>query len=129
MESTTGNGSLLGTGQLGDQTATVYDFCAKRWQRWISACKGMAGDGKPIVPARPSTLRNGARLWMVGVDRCKELIYTGLRLEEFGPNYCHFPNRPEYDEEYFKQLTAEQLQTKKRNGFRCAFLGKDACPQ
>ena len=35
--------------------------------------------------------------------------------QEFPPGYCHFP---QYDPEYFKQLTAEQAVTRvKKNGF------------
>src|SRR5712691_9233600 len=50
----------------------------------------------------------------------KEELYRWLRLERptdedlqqghsFAPGYCHFPR---YSEEYFKQITAEQLVTK-----------------
>ena len=39
----------------------------------------------------------------------------GLSGEPFPPGYCHFPR---YGEEYFKQLTAEQLVTKLVKGYR-----------
>ena len=53
----------------------------------------------------------------------KEELYRWLRLdgptEESGspcpPGYCHFPK---YGEEYFKQLTAEQLVTRVVKGYR-----------
>jgi phage terminase large subunit GpA-like protein len=100
----------------GVTTAQVYDFCARRWQRRIYACKGINGQGKPIIPARPATLRNGARLWLVGVDTIKEQFYNNLRLEEFGPGYCHFPDQLEYDAEHFKQLTAEKVVDQRPRG-------------
>ena len=56
----------------------------------------------------------------------KEELYRWLRLERptdedlqqgqtFPPGYCHFPR---YSEEYFKQITAEQLVTKIVKGYR-----------
>jgi phage terminase large subunit GpA-like protein len=53
----------------------------------------------------------------------KEELYRWLRMErsteESGsphpPGYCHFP---QYGEEYFKQLTAEQLVTRIVKGYR-----------
>ena len=56
----------------------------------------------------------------------KEELYRWLRLDRptdedmaagvpFPPGYCHFPK---YSEEYFKQITAEQLVTKIVKGYR-----------
>jgi phage terminase large subunit GpA-like protein len=56
----------------------------------------------------------------------KEELYRWLRLERptdedleqgipFPPGYCHFPR---YSEEYFKQITAEQLVAKLVKGYR-----------
>jgi phage terminase large subunit GpA-like protein len=56
----------------------------------------------------------------------KEELYRWLRLERptdedlaggapFPAGYCHFPK---YSEEYFKQITAEQLVTKLVKGYR-----------
>ena len=47
---------------------------------------------------------------------CKELIYSRLKINDPGPGYCHFPAR--YDDEYFEQLTAEQIVTRFSKGFR-----------
>jgi phage terminase large subunit GpA-like protein len=101
----------------GQTTHQVYKFTGPRSPRRIWACKGMAGTGKPIVNRQPSRQRNGALLWIIGVDTAKEQFYANLRIEEPGPSYCHFPERPMYEEEYFAQLTAERTITKKRNGF------------
>lgn len=101
----------------GVTTHQVYRFVGPRKGRGIWAAKGIAGTGKPIVNAHPSTQRNGALLWMVGVDTAKEQLYSNLKLESFGAGYCHFPRHEAYDSEHFKQLTAEKVVTKKRNGF------------
>jgi len=53
----------------------------------------------------------------------KEELYRWLRLdrpteesgESYPPGYCHFPK---YGEEYFKQITAEQLVTRIVKGYR-----------
>jgi phage terminase large subunit GpA-like protein len=105
----------------GVTTHQVYKFVGPRKGRSIWAAKGVAGTGKPIVNAHPSTQRNGALLWMVGVDTAKEQIYSNLKLEVFGAGYCHFPRKEQYDAEHFKQLTAERVVVKKRNGipYRC----------
>jgi len=58
--------------------------------------------------------------WNLGSEAIKAELYGWLRLEKpldgeaYPPGYCHFP---EYDEEYFKQLTSEQLVSKVVNGF------------
>ncbi|AHK11735.1 terminase large subunit [Shewanella sp. phage 1/44] len=68
----------------------------------------------------------GLMLWKVGSSVTKEQIYSWLNLEKptdeklkegklYPSGYCHFP---EYDEEYFKQITAEQyLRVENKRGF------------
>jgi hypothetical protein len=65
----------------------------------------------------------GVKVWPVNGSMIKEELYRWLRLdrpteesgEPYPPGYCHFPR---YGEEYFKQLTAEQLVTKVVKGYR-----------
>jgi phage terminase large subunit GpA-like protein len=105
----------------GHHTQHVYEFCRGRQARRIFAVKGLAGAGRPIVSApmrrRSGRNRRPVELFQVGVDEAKGLIYSRLRLKERGPGYCHFPMRPEYDEEYFAQLTAEKVVTRFHRGF------------
>jgi phage terminase large subunit GpA-like protein len=100
----------------GHHTKQVYSFCSARASRWIFACKGMAGAGHPLA-GRPTKVRPNGMLFHVGVDTAKELLFSRLRIDSFGPGYCHFPRRPEFDAEFFRQITAEKLTTKFRNGF------------
>ncbi len=68
-------------------------------------------------------MRWGVKMWPVNGSMIKEELYRWLGLarptEESGiphpPGYCHFPK---YGEEYFKQLTAEQLVTRVVKGYR-----------
>jgi len=100
----------------GHHTNMVYQFCKPRYARRVFAVKGIGGEGKPIV-SRPN--RNNiakVTLFPLGVDTAKELIYSRLRIKEYGAGYCHFPKK--YNEEYFRQLTAEKIVTKYRRGFK-----------
>jgi len=100
----------------GHYTQAVYNFVKAREGRRIFAIKGVGGEGKPIV-GRPSKNNIGkVRLFPVGVDTAKELVYSRLKISKPGPGYCHFPDR--YDEEYFSQLTAEQIVVRFSKGFR-----------
>lgn len=99
----------------GHHTQSVYAFCKAREGRRVFAIKGIGGEGKPLV-GRP-TINNAAKvkLFPIGVDTAKELVYSRLRITEPGPGYCHFPAG--YDDEYFRQLTAEQLVSRYHKGF------------
>ena len=100
----------------GHHTNQVYKFCKPRLARRIFAIKGTSGDGKTIVgrSSRNNIMR--CPLFPVGVDTAKELIYSRLNIQNAGAGYCHFPMK--YDEEYFRQLTAEKIVTKYRRGFK-----------
>ncbi len=108
----------------GHHTKRVYDYVKTRQIRRVYATKGSSQPGKPLV-SRPSTSNLGrVKLFSIGTDTAKDLIYGRLMIEEFGPGYMHFPDvkalcekdgakgvetpRTQYDEEYFKQLTAEK---------------------
>jgi phage terminase large subunit GpA-like protein len=97
-------------------TKHVYYFCANRLERHIYPSKGRAGAGHPLI-SRPTKLGPRLRLYLVGVDGAKELLYAHLRISEFGPGYQHYPRTDAFDREYFEQLTAEEMRTKFKNGF------------
>ena len=94
----------------------MYSFVRPREGRRVFAIKGVGGEGRALV-GRPSKNNVGkVRLFPVGVDTAKELIYARLKIGEPGPGYCHFPAH--YDDENFRQLTAEQIVTRFSKGFR-----------
>lgn len=49
---------------------------------------------------------------MVGVNAGKDEIYANMEIKEPGANYMHFPDKDIYNEEYFRQLTAERRDKK-----------------
>jgi len=96
----------------GHRTKFVYQFVAKHRTKNIFAIKGSSILNAPIVNIRPN--RNNeysVPLYMVGVNSAKDVVMGYLTIEEEGSGYCHFPNYEKYDEEYFKQLTAEKRET------------------
>lgn len=44
-------------------------------------------------------------------------MYAQLKEQTAGSGYCHFPEGDGYDEEYFKQLTAEKRVIRYQKGF------------
>lgn len=92
----------------GHHTQQVYNFVRPRERRRIYGIKGANRPGEPIWPKRASRKNTGRiNLYTIGTDGAKDLIYGRLKIDEPGPGYMHFPLQ--YDEEYFRQLTAEKV--------------------
>jgi len=96
----------------GHRAKQAYAFCKTRFVRGIFAIKGAKAIEAPIAP-QVASRENMARipLYQIGVNAAKNVIYSHLMTELIGPGYMHFPEDPEYNAEYFKQLTAEQRGT------------------
>lgn len=90
----------------GHHTQQVYDFTRANAGYNFLAIKGSSTGAKEAIAKRPTKLKGGARLWMVGTSLIKDMLFPMLKVEEAGAGYCHFPTG--YDAEYFKQLTAEK---------------------
>ena len=90
----------------GHKTDMVYAFCKPRWNRRVFAIKGVGGQGRPLVMRPTRNNAAGVRLFAVGVDTAKELVYSRLKVDQPGPGYCHFPHSR--DVAFFSQLTAEK---------------------
>lgn len=98
----------------GHFTDEVYKYCKKRAAKRVFAVKGSSIAGKPIV-SRPTTSNKlKVKLFTVGTDTAKELIFSRLQLKEFGEGFMHF--NKSFDEEYFKMLTSEKIVTTFRKG-------------
>jgi len=97
----------------GKHTQMVYNYVRRRPK--CMAIKGMSTRGKPIV-GRPSDqevifngrkIKNGVKLWPLGVDTTKYHIMSRLAITKPGPAYWHFSN--DLPDEYYEQLTNERL--------------------
>ena len=98
----------------GHHTQKVYEYCKSREHSRVFAIKGASTTGKPLVSKFSKNNKLRAKLFTIGTDTAKQMIYSRLKIHQPGAGYCHFP--ADYPEEYFKQLTAERIQTKFING-------------
>lgn len=103
----------------GYETQRVYNFCRKFNPRHVIALKGEMNQKQIVSTPKPVDVkengkvnRRGLKLWKVGTNITKAEIYGDLKkmppddiLESFPPGFIHFP---QYDMEYFLQLTAEE---------------------
>lgn len=103
----------------GHNTQAVYHYCRTHAAEHVLAVKGASQANRPIV-GKPSTvdvswrgktLPRGLKLWIVGTDTAKHLLYGRLRLQQPGPGYVHLPAALKITDE-FEQMTAERLATK-----------------
>lgn len=112
--------TCVDTGGTSGYTQAAYDWLRGKTGRRIFAIKGVGGWGRPIV-AQPNRKYSGkdARkvdLFLVGTDEAKLALMRRLQLVKPGaPGYCHFPLGR--DSEYYEQLTAEKLVTRRVKGY------------
>ena len=107
----------------GFSTQEVYAWVRTQSVHNVMAIKGIDNSLVPLnaptkvdVNIRGRKITNGVRLWKIGVSILKSELYGWLKQtrSEDGSiphGYLHFP---EYNTEYFKQLTAEQFRYKNR---------------
>jgi phage terminase large subunit GpA-like protein len=93
----------------------ALQFCKTRQRRRIFPTKGMAGP-RIIFPKRASRTKTNDLIYLIGVDTAKAALYGRLKIDKAGPAYVHFPAGQGFDDEYFAQLTSEQVVTRKREG-------------
>lgn len=101
---------------MGYRSTEVVKFCANRISRGIYPCRGINRVGlnvPPLLPAKPSR-NNKAKIphWNVGVTVAKTALYDRFQLPPPGPRTMHFPVGHGYQNDYFKQLTAEKRRTR-----------------
>jgi phage terminase large subunit GpA-like protein len=112
----------------GYATQHVYNWVRRYSPNRVIAVKG--SDHASTIIARPAAvditvagkqIRKGVKVWTIGVSLVKSELYGFLRLnkaidgQDDEPGYCHFP---EFGEEFFKQLCAEELVVKYVKGYK-----------
>jgi phage terminase large subunit GpA-like protein len=111
----------------GYNTQHVYDFCKRFMAPRVIAIKGNDNLNVIITTPRAVTIatsgkkiKAGVKVWQVGVSVVKMELYGWLKQLEredksYPPGFCHFP---QYDQQYFRGITAEKHQyTKTPKGF------------
>lgn len=111
----------------GYNTQVVYTWARGYPMSRVIAIKGVSGAGVLLGSPSPVDINlrgrrpvHGYKVWPVCGAVAKGELYGFLRLQRpddpeatLPAGWCHFP---EHDDEYFKQLTAEQLITRKMRG-------------
>lgn len=101
----------------GSKQSETYVFTETRNGRGIYACRGSKDLNAPLVSPLRKAGYNQVPFYFVGTQSIKDTLHSRLMLREPGPGYLHFPATDDYDETYFKNLTAEKkvLQDKGAN--------------
>ncbi len=97
----------------GHYTHQVYNWVRGKDGRRVYGVRGDPAAGKPIkgkasrqdVNYRGVVIKRGVKLWHVGTDTAKDLIFGRLKLSEPGPGFMHFSAG--LGEAFYQQLTAE----------------------
>jgi terminase, large subunit len=97
----------------GHYTHQSYSFVRSNARHRFFAIKGDSADGKPVkgrsslqdVNFRGKVIPRGVKLWMVGTDTAKDLLYGRFKVGQPGPGCVHFSHQLGPD--FYKQLTAE----------------------
>jgi phage terminase large subunit GpA-like protein len=90
----------------GHHTEHVYRYCKLRADRRVFPVRGGNTPGIPLVTRPTMHNRYRVKLFTLGVDTAKDVIYSRLRIPAPGPGYMHLPDWA--DLEYANQLTAER---------------------
>ena len=111
----------------GYRTQDVYRWVKSQPPTRVLAIKGR--DNQAVIVGQPSSaeigqkgrkIKTGLKVWPIGVSVAKSELYGWLRrkarvdADDLPHGWLHFP---EYDEEFFKQLTAETLTQKTVRGY------------
>jgi len=118
---TTESGALMGitlacVDHGGHYSDEVNALSVKMGARHVIPIKGASIRNKPVItfPRKPNA--NKVYLTLVGTDTAKTLIYQRYNILDPGPGYIHWPVSEQFDEDYFKQATAEERRKKYKQG-------------
>lgn len=107
----------------GHNTHAVYNYCRNHEREKVLALKGESQPGKAVlgkprpmdVNWRGRTQARGVKLWFVGTDTAKDVLFGRIKINKVGPGYMHLPKALCETDEY-DQMAAPRLMPKARNG-------------
>lgn len=110
----------------GYATSSVQRFIKrmnKHGKSWIFALQGDRGQaGAPIINRGSVNNKWRVRQFTVGTYTAKNIIFSRLAVDKYGPGYMHFPqtlsNKKIVDEEFIKQLLSEKKTPKYEKGIK-----------
>ena len=100
----------------GHNTHAVYTYCRNHAHANVLAAKGSSLANRPVI-GKPSmidvswrgkTMPRSLKLWPIGTDTAKHLLYGRMRVTQVGPGYVHTPKALLGTDEY-EQMTAARL--------------------
>lgn len=102
----------------GHHTQQVYVYARAHQHSHVQSIKGASIANKAIlgkpsdqdVDWRGQRIKRGVKLWPIGTDTAKAVIYGRLRITEPGPGYVLFSKHLSH--EVFEGITAERLVTR-----------------
>ncbi|MBH0311324.1 phage terminase large subunit family protein [Alcaligenes faecalis] len=97
----------------GHHSHAVYEYARKNRARRVYAIRGRPTGEKHIkdgvtqvdIDWRGKRVKKGVRLWYVGTNMAKDLLFGRLKVEEPGRGYVHLA--ADMSEEWFRQFAAE----------------------
>lgn len=117
-------------------TSHVYAYCRPRFGRHVFAIKGSNTAGQPVIGTLSRTKGRNCPYYRLGTDTAKDIIYGRLKISPvkredgttfYGPGFMHYTRQKEanFDEHYFKMLTAESVKIKHIKGFPVRYYEKE----
>lgn len=103
----------VGIDMMGHFTHQGYNFVRFREKARVFGVRGDPTPGQPIsaghkaqdVNYKGGVIKKGVKLWYVGADTAKDLLFARLKVRNPGPGYVHFSNG--LPAAFYSQLTAE----------------------
>ncbi len=102
----------------GNHTDTVYAYAKGFHRENVYAVKGGSQPTRPFMnrPTRAGKVR--VWLFVLGVNKGKDIVFERLKIDAPGPGYCHFPDDENtgYNAHYYSGLINEKRKSIKKNG-------------
>ena len=116
----------------GSKQNEAYIFTETRNHRGIYACRGAKDLNAPSLSPLKKAGYNSVPFYFVGVNSNKDTLHSRLRLSPPGagertPGFLHWPISDDYDETYFKSLTAEKKVVAKKGAHKGKLVWE--CPE
>lgn len=92
----------------------LYQYLRPRFSRRFFALKGASQKWAPMWAQGRRDER--IRLFIIGTNRMKQLLYSRATITAPGPGYMHIPTTDDYGTEWFKQFLAEDSHTERDKG-------------
>ena len=106
----------------------LYQYLRPRYGRGFYACKGAGRSGRWAPMVAKGRRDERIRLFIIGTNRVKALVYDRATISVPGPGYMHIPKTDDYGEEWFKQLQAEDSHTVREAGIEMRIFEMPTSP-